>query len=178
MHILSGSFFINLLFTNLLNPCVARSPSCDVRTKPPIKPSFQDCQTFLWNLAQRSHKDPQAYRWYGRHLDACPECAKLPTIMHWKNLRCAALIDVDDADEREIAVFGLDDLWKALSNMVGKCWLKENHNGRGYPSGAAVWAALTVGVNPNLEVSLKAIDGKRSQENKTLNVLNLDELYP
>ncbi|KAL9581651.1 MAG: hypothetical protein Q9212_003773 [Teloschistes hypoglaucus] len=98
--------------------------------------------------------------------------------MHWKNLRCAAIIDVDDSDDQDIAVFGLDDLWEALSDMVGKCWLKENHNGRGYPSGAAVWAALIPGVTPNLGVSLKAINATRIQQNETLNVLNLDELYP
>lgn len=178
MRPLSSLLFVTLHLTYLLAPCAARSPQCDPRTKPPTKPSFQDCQTFLWNLAERSHKDPHAYKWYGSRIEPCAECVKLPTIIHWKNFRSAALIDVDDEDEQDIGIFGYHDLWKALSDIVGDCWLKERHNGRGYPSASNVWAALIRGVSSQPGATVKRFEGTNDWGNRTLNVLDLEELYP
>ena len=75
-----------------------------------------------------------------------------------------------------MAVFGLLDLWRALSNVVEVCWLRENHNGRGFPSGPSVWAAFTRGFgtgrgNLNERPTRVARFG-----NETFNVLDLEDL--
>ena len=177
MHPFSWWLTAALIITSLLHKCFARSPQCDPRSNPPTKPSFQDCEAFLWNLSKLSHQDRGAYKWYGRQLDPCKECVKLPTIIHWKNFRCAAIVDVDDADEEEIVVFGLTDLWRALSDVVGFCWLREQHNGRGYPSGSAVWAALIRGLTIQPGLRVKDMENRAEQRNSTMSVLDLDELY-
>ena len=148
--------------------------SCDARTKPPVEPSFQDCHDFLWDLSIKSHEEPQgAFRWYGRNLGPCVDCVKLPTIIHNRKQKCAALIDVDDKDSLEFSVFDLKELWRALSDMVGVCWLREKHNGRGYPGSQTAWAALVRGIGTRSGVLTQ---GSMAHGNKTFGIIDLSEM--
>ena len=145
---------------------------CDPRTKRPTNPSFNDCEEFLEHLSIKSHNGPSgAYKWYGRNIGMCDECVKLPTVIHFGNLKCAALIEVDDGNEKEIDIFDLRDLWLALSNVIGFCWLRERHNGRGYPSSHKTWEAFVRGVGVRsgnfMEIPLHL-------DNGTMTMIDLD----
>lgn len=121
---------------------------CDRRTLPPKTPSFQACSLFLERLANLARKEPKgAYKWYGRHIDECSECTKLPAYVFFSGMSCATVIDVFDKDENSLSLFGMDDLERSLSAMVGKCWLGDGvyanrHNGIGYPGSQNAWAGL------------------------------------
>lgn len=139
------AFFSVLLLSTLFNFCVSYAPriKCDTHTKPPKVPSVKDCEKFLWELSIKAQAEPKgAYKYYARDIDPCKECVKLPTIIHFGALRCATVIDVDDGQEAELSIFGLTDLYAALSQVVGTCWLRQMHNGVGYPAAMAAWAGL------------------------------------
>ena len=147
------------------------SVQCDSRTKPPIRPSFQDCQGFLWDLSIKSHAEPRgAFKWYGRNIGPCDDCVELPTLVYFKDRRCAAVIDVDNKDRREFSVFDLNELWQALSGVVEVYWLRERQNGIGYPGSQTAWAGLAEGIDTKLGLLTKA---SLVQENRTLNILDL-----
>ena len=176
---------ILVLLSSFLTVC-AWPPrvKCDRRTKPPTIPSFQDCESFLNELAIKSHLEPKgAYKYYGRDLDPCKECVRLPTIIHFGRRKCAALIDVDDDDEKSWSIFGLADLWQALSDMVAVCWLEKKHNGRGYPASQAAWAGFVRGVSPRtgfLENGTEAswMGLTEGWGNRTVNVIDLTDGWP
>ena len=158
---------------SLLIPVKNYRTQCDPRTEPPIRPSFQDCQTFLWDLSIKSHTEPQGtFKWYGRNLGPCDDCVELPTLVYFKDGRCAAVIDVDDKDRQDFSVFDLKDLWQALSGMVEACWLRKRQNGRSYPGSQTAWAGLVegVGTKPGLLSKASLVQGNRS-----LNMLDLSE---
>lgn len=146
---------------------------CDLRTKRPTIPSFNDCEDFLELLSIKSHKEPSgAYSWYGRTIGMCEECIRLPTIVHYGNLKCAALIDVDDKNEKEIDLFGLRDLWLALNGVIGFCWLQERHNGRRYPGSNVAWKAFVRGVE--VQQSRRSMGKSPTRGNSTVYLIDLD----
>jgi len=176
--IISTLLFLSTFFVL----CASRTPKCDARTRPPTDPSFKDCQDFLWSLAIKAHREPTAaYRWYGRRLDPCDECVKLPTIIHHGRQKCAALIDVDDKHEDEVSIFGLRELWQALSDVVAVCWLGERHNGLGYPGGQA-WAGFFKGTSLGSEVlgieMVSLGNGTERRGGRRMSVLDLSEGWP
>ena len=145
---------------------------CDTRTKPPTRPSFQDCQGFLWDLSVKSHQEPAgAFKWYGYELGPCDDCVELPTLVIFRNRRCAGLIDSDDKNHQDFSVFDLKELWQALSGVVGVCWLGEKHNGIGYPGSQIAWAGLVENIWMNSEILTKE---SLVHGNRTLNILDLD----
>ena len=79
---------------------------------------------------------------------------------------------MDDAHDSELSIFGLNDLWQALNDVVGLCWLRERHNGKGYPGRQAAWAGFVKGSGLGMEVlgSLRWAIG-----NRTTRVLDLRE---
>ncbi|KAI4175129.1 MAG: hypothetical protein LQ343_001890 [Gyalolechia ehrenbergii] len=165
--------FLSALFTL----CASRLPECDARTKPPKNPSFSECGAFLEYLSIKAHSQPPGeYRWYGRKIEACTECVKLPSIIHHGRVKCAAIVDVDDEHEDDLSIFGLSDLRQALADVMGICWLAMKHNGRGYPGSQAAWAAFTQGVNPRLRLAWKGITtlGYMSQDKEDKNVSVID----
>ena len=83
-------------------------------------------------------------------MDACNECVKLPVVVRSGKGQCAAVIDVDDENEQELSIFGLMDLWHALSDMVSVCWLKAGLDGRGYPDRQYAWAQFFEDLRPSL----------------------------
>lgn len=116
---------------------------CDAETRPPATPSYKTCERFLHRLDQLVRKEPKgSYKWYGRHLDDCSECTKLPAFLHFDTLSCAAIVDVSDEDDDALSIFGMVDLYEALRLMVRQCWFghgvaADKRDGAGYPSGAA-----------------------------------------
>ncbi|KAL8829160.1 MAG: hypothetical protein Q9191_002173, partial [Dirinaria sp. TL-2023a] len=183
-----------LLLSTVLTLSTSYPPriKCDTRSKPPKDPSFQDCSEFLWELSIKAHAEPQgSYKWYGREIDACTECVKLPTIIHIGTLKCATVIDVDDARETDLSIFGLTDLNAALSDVIGTCWLRQMHNGVGYPGAQAAWAGLIKGftglrlggsVNDTLELEDGADALLRNEmerwRNRTVSVIDLSAGWP
>ena len=158
---------------SLLIPVQNYRTQCDPRTAPPIRPSFQDCHEFLWDLSIKSHTEPQgAFKWYGRNIGPCDDCVELPTLVYFKDRRCAAVIDVDDKDRQDFSVFDLKDLWQALSGMVEDCWLRKRRNGRSYPGSQTAWAGLVegFGTEPGLLTKASLVQGNRS-----LTMLDLSE---
>ena len=93
----------------------------------------------------------------------------LPTIIRFKNHKCACLVDVDDKDRRAFSVFDLKELWQALSDVVKLCWLGERHNGRGYPGSQTAWAGFveSVGTESGALKNTSLLQG--------INVLDLSE---
>lgn len=173
-----STIFLLCLISTLFTLGVSRPPECDARTKPPKDPPVIACNDFLEYLSIKAHRQPRGeYRWYGRKLEPCDQCVKLPTIIHHGDLRCATLIDVDDENEDVPSIFGLSDLRQALSDVLGFCWLVKKRNGRGYPGGQAAWAAFTAGVRPpRLEITWKDLVASRSmeQERERRNVTIID----
>ena len=156
---------------SLFIPCQHCRIQCDARTQRPLKPSFQDCQDFLWALSVKSHQEPiGAFKWYGRNLGPCDDCVQLPTLVSFEGQRCAAVIDVDDKDRRDFSVFDLRELWQALSDVVKVCWLSEKHNGRGYPGSQTAWAGFVDVGGAKSETLTKA---SSVRGNRTLNILDL-----
>ncbi|KAL8798472.1 MAG: hypothetical protein Q9182_006626 [Xanthomendoza sp. 2 TL-2023] len=134
---------------------------CDPSTPRPTTPSLHTCDLFLALLSQKAHQEPPgAFKYYGRHMGSCPLCVNLPVIMHFGgNRECAALIAVDEEDAGEFSVFGLMDLWRALRDVVGVCWVGEGRNGRGYPGGMTAWAGFVNGGNGTRGVEKKSRGG-------------------
>ncbi|KAL8827692.1 MAG: hypothetical protein Q9170_006909 [Blastenia crenularia] len=145
-----------ILFFGLVTICSSTPPQCDARTKPPTNPSFYNCQEFLEILSIEASREPRgAYKYYGRHLEPCQLCVKLPVIIHYGTINCAAIIDVDDEHEKDLSIFGIIDLRQALADVVGVCWLGKRCNGRGFPAGMPAWAGFTRGVGPSLDIARK-----------------------
>lgn len=173
--------------SNLLTFCASVPPThhslrlqpiikCDARTKPPTNPSFQDCQDFLWDLSIKAHKEPPgAYKWYSRIIEPCSQCVELPTIIHFGNQKCAAIIDSEEKHEKEASIFGLRDLWQALSDVVSVCWLREKHNGIGFPDRQTAWAGFIRGPYPRLSFSSTDFAALGSG---TVRIIDLSEGWP
>jgi len=183
MQGLSSEIPTILLLSTILLLCASRTPKCDARTRPPTDPSFQDCQDLLWSLSIKAHREPTAaYRWYGRRLDPCDECVKLPTIVHFGRQKCAALIDVDDKHDDEVSIFGLRELWQASSDVVAVCWLGQRHNGLGYPGGHMAWAGFVKGTSLASEVlgieMVRLGDGTKRRGGRRVTILDLGEGWP
>ncbi len=183
MQGLSSKVSTLLLLSTFLVLCASLAPRCDARTKPPSNPSFQECQDFLWSLSDKAHKEPTAaYKWYGRRLEPCDECVKLPTIVHFGRQKCAALIDIDDEHEDEISIFDLRDLWQALSDVVSVCWLGQRHNGLGFPGGHLAWAGFIKGITLGAEVMgiemLRLGNGTERRGGRRVSVLDLSKGWP
>lgn len=96
----------------------------------------------------------------------------LPAIVHIGRHACAAVIDVDDKDEKDFSVFDMKDLWQALSDVVGICWLGEKHNGRGYPGSQTAWTGFVRGVGSGTAVSLMET---MMLGNRTVTILDLSK---
>lgn len=149
-----------------------RNPECDGRNRP-TNPSIRECRVFLYSLLRKAEVEPSgAYRWYGRRLDACPECVKLPSIIYSGHHRCAALIDVEDEYEDEVSIFGLIDLWRALGLVMKMCWIDQKQNGRAWPAGQIAFARFTRGTQ-GIAVSKKKED---VIGNRTVSMIDLDDL--
>ncbi|KAI4247286.1 MAG: hypothetical protein L6R40_001629 [Gallowayella cf. fulva] len=124
---------------------------CSAHDPPPTHPTPQACQQFLVRLAIEAHKEPLgAYRWYGRQLDSCPECVKLPAVLNYGQNLCAAYLDVDEEDDKTVSIFGLRDVLRALEGVKKRCWSAEKRDGRGFPDAQRVWAMFTIGVHPEI----------------------------
>lgn len=119
---------------------------CDPRTKRPTEPTTQQCRYFLlelWNKA--SNEPPGAYRWYGRDLDPCDECVRLPSIIHYGHAKCAAVVDVDEEHEKDLSILGLSDLYEALHGVLSVCWMEERKAGRAFPDRQSAWTTFVEG---------------------------------
>ena len=171
-----------LPFLLLISPIAAKPRTeCALGSKPPTNPSYAACQTFLMALAAKAHEEPKgAYRWYGRDLDTCPECVRLPSAVQYGRIKCALLLDVDDEHEKDVAIFGLGDLWSAASEIMGRCWIRKKMDGRAFPEGQSVWARFMPGretirgeVGEGVLVS-RAEDGEREGGNGMVRVVDLD----
>ncbi|KAL8721899.1 MAG: hypothetical protein Q9181_007610 [Wetmoreana brouardii] len=191
MWFTSNILRILLLFSTLFSFCTSRPPECDARTRPPRSPSLLSCENVLWTLRQKAQQEPPgAYKWYGRHLDPCDQCVQLPTIIHFGRKRCAIAIDVDDEHDDEPSIFDLGDLWEALRDVIQVCWMRENHNGRGYPGGQVAWAGFVKGPTQGAGVlwndtavlgdEAKALWKNETEHwgNRTMSVLDLSEGWP
>ena len=144
---------------------------CDPRTKRPTIPSLNDCEDFLSLLNIRAHEAAGAYSWYGRNIGTCDDCVKLPAIIHFGKSKCAVLIDVDEKAAEWVDYFNLKMLYRALSDVILSCWLKEKQNGRGYPGLLTVWAVFIRGVELQ---SGRFTEGSLKPGNRTISVIDLD----
>ena len=172
--------FLSTLLSALFSICESRQPLCDPRTKPPTEPSFQDCQNFLEVLSIRAQQEPPGtFKYYGRNIGSCDECVELPTIIFFKGRRCAALIDVFDKQKRDISIFDLRDLRKALGQLVSQCWLGKRQNGVGFPGDMTAWAGFIRAPGSRSTISRRdrAIMQNRTEdwEKRNISVLDLSE---
>ncbi|KAL8860179.1 MAG: hypothetical protein Q9178_003443 [Gyalolechia marmorata] len=120
---------------------------------------------------------PHAYKFYGRNIGTCSECTDLPFKLLFGQSRCAVLIDVNDADEKALSIFGLRELHNALQGVLEECWLNRDPakrlNGRGYPGSMPAWAAFVKGDSHRLGDPEAMMLG-----NRTLNVIDLSQGWP
>lgn len=145
---------------------------CDPRTKRPTNPSLNDCEDFLELLNIKSHEELSgAFKRYGRDIGMCDKCVKLPAIIHFGKTKCAALIDVDDKNAKGVDLFDFRELYQALSDVIGLCWLQKKQNGRGYPGFYTAWALLIRGVGVQ---SGRFREGSLKRGNRTMSVIDLD----
>lgn len=151
---------------------------CDPRTKPPTDPTYHECLAFTSRLyLMVKTEPPEAYKYYGRNIGTCSECTDLPFKLLFGQSKCAVLIDIDDADEKELSIFGLRELHGALQGVLEECWLNRNpakrFNGRGYPGNMPAWAAFVKGDTHRLRHQEATMLG-----NRTLKVVDLSQGWP
>ncbi|KAL8947959.1 MAG: hypothetical protein Q9222_005806 [Ikaeria aurantiellina] len=173
-------FLISVLLTICTSKPISTPPlrnapriQCDSRTKRPIRPSLNNCETFLENLSILSHKEkPGTFKYYGRNIGPCAQCVQLPTIIHIGKSKCAAVIDVDDKDAKDFSVFDTHDLWQALHAVIGVCWLGKKQDGRGFPNSQTAWAGFNEGIRSETGGILRKLPG---YGNETMSLVDLDE---
>ncbi|KAL8811656.1 MAG: hypothetical protein Q9200_001626 [Gallowayella weberi] len=139
---------------------------CSLEIRPPGYLRSRDCERFLYRLAAEARQEPtSAYKWYGRHIDPCPECVQLPAKVTFGFI-CEVKIDVDEADDKELSIFGLRDLVRALQGVEEECWKKRRRTGRGFPDSQKAWATFVKNEHPtgralgNETVSFGGQDGE------------------
>ncbi|KAL8734046.1 MAG: hypothetical protein Q9166_001807 [cf. Caloplaca sp. 2 TL-2023] len=154
-------------------PLIPPRIECNERYGLPRNPTPQACQQFLYRLSLEARKEPPgAYQWFGRHLEACDECVRLPAMISYGSYLCAAYIDVDDENEQDLSIFGLKDLFRALQGVKTQCWTQQIRNGRGFPDRQSTWAIFTKGADPqgkNLGNETLGFGGR------TMNFIDLSE---
>ncbi|KAL8730980.1 MAG: hypothetical protein Q9181_004475 [Wetmoreana brouardii] len=163
-----------LLLSTFIIRCASRSPQCDSHTRAPRNPSVGDCQSFLRSLSIKAQEPGTIYKWFGRNIEPCDQCVQLPTIIQYGRFKCAALIDVDDEHETDVAIFDLGDVHQALLDLINVCWLAKGFNGRGYPGGQVVWAAFVEGIHPKLGIVGNGMKEMETWTNRTVSILNLE----
>lgn len=89
------------------------------------------------------------------------------------------LIDVDDEHEDEVSIFGLREVWRALSDVMTTCWVEKRRDGRGYPAGHTAWVRFIQGWTMGSEVlaveMLRLGNGTMSHGGRRVSVLDLSE---
>ena len=180
--VLFTALFIHFSATTAISPSRALGwPAlieCDPSTKPPRDPTYYECLAFTIRLHQIAKREPpHAYKWYGRNIGTCTECTDLPFKLLLGQSRCAVLIDIDDADEKEVSIFGLRELHGALQGVLEECWLNRiparRCNGRGYPGNMPAWAAFVKG-----DIHRPGDQEAMTLGNRTLKVIDLSQGWP
>lgn len=176
------ALFIHFSVTTAISPSRALGwPAlieCDLGTKPPRDPTYHECLAFTIRLHLMAMREPpEAYKFYGRNIGTCSECVDLPFKLLFGQSRCAVLIDINDADEKELSIFGLRELHGALQGVLEQCWLNRNpakrFNGRGYPGNMPAWAAFVKG-----DTHRPGDQEAMTLGNRTLKVIDLSQGWP
>ena len=146
---------------------------CDKNTKRPSVPTRDDCDHFLEQLYEEAmHEGGQGFHYYGRDVEPCALCVKIPVIVQYPDTYCAALISIDRENDKELSIFSMFEMWQVLKDLMDYCWLLQNQDGKGYPAYQFAWVALVEPTDPDYSIS-----GNQTATlgNSTVSVLTLGQ---